>query len=75
MSQYDVLIRNMSEKAIFECLKKAAPKDLSIEEVSKGTGIGRDTVSKYMYGLEKAGKIVLTREVGRAKFYTVKEKQ
>jgi len=40
-----VLIR-MSEKTIFECLKKAAPKDLSIEEVSKETGISRDTVSK-----------------------------
>ncbi|MGP8069865.1 MAG: HTH domain-containing protein [Candidatus Bathyarchaeia archaeon] len=63
----------MSEKAILECLKKSAPKDLSIEEVSKETGIGRDTVSKYVYGLEKAGKIILSREVGRAKFYTVKE--
>ncbi len=63
----------MSEKAILECIKKSAPKDLSIEEVSKETGIGRDTVSKYLYGLEKAGKIVLSREVGRAKFYTVKE--
>jgi biotin operon repressor len=45
----------------------------SIEEVSRETGIGRDTVSKYVYDLEKAGKIVLSREVGRAKFYAVRE--
>jgi DNA-binding IclR family transcriptional regulator len=63
----------MSERTILDCIKKAAPRDLSIEEVSKATGIGRDTVSKYIYGLEKAGKIALTREVGRAKFYAVKE--
>ena len=66
----------MSEKRvnkILDSLHKAAPKDLSIEEISQTTGIGRDTVSKYVYALEKEGRISLTREVGRAKFYTVKE--
>ena len=61
-------------KQIAECLRKAAPKDLSIEEISAETGIHRNTVSKYVYALEKEGKIMLTRQVGGAKFYTVKEK-
>jgi predicted AAA+ superfamily ATPase len=61
-------------KQIAECLRKAAPKDLSIEEISVETGIHRNTVSKYVYALEKEGKIMLTRQVGGAKFYTVKEK-
>jgi DNA-binding transcriptional ArsR family regulator len=51
----------------------AAPKDLSIEEVSSATQIGRNTVSKYLSILEAQGKVKLSREVGRAKFYTVKE--
>jgi DNA-binding IclR family transcriptional regulator len=60
-------------KQIVECLRKAAPRDLSIEEIATGTGIHRNTVSKYVYSLEKEGKITLTRQVGGAKFYTVKE--
>ena len=55
-------------------IRKAAPRDLSIEEISGETGIHRNTVSKYVYPLEKEGKIILTRQVGGAKFYTVKEK-
>ena len=51
-------------KAILDYLRKSLPKDLSIEELAKATGIGRDTVSKYVYSLEKEGKIKLTREVG-----------
>jgi predicted transcriptional regulator len=61
------------ENRIIEVLRKAGPRDLSIEEISEATGIGRDTVSKYVYALEKAGRIAQTRVVGRAKFYTVKE--
>ncbi|MGA2785109.1 MAG: HTH domain-containing protein [Candidatus Bathyarchaeia archaeon] len=58
---------------IFECLKKTAPKDLSIEEVSEVTGIHRNTVSKYVFALEKEGKVVLARQLGNAKLYTVKD--
>lgn len=61
-------------KRIVECLQKAAPRDLSIEEISTETGIHRNTVSKYVYALEKEGKITLTRQVGGAKFYTLKQK-
>lgn len=60
---------------IIECLRKAAPnpRDLSIEEIAAATDIHRNTISKYVYGLEKEGKIVMTRQVGAAKFYTIKE--
>jgi len=37
------------------------------------TGIHRNTISKYVYGLEKEGKLVNTRQVENAKFCTVKE--
>lgn len=60
---------------ILDCLKKTAPnpRDLSIEEIVVATGIHRNTISKYVYGLEKEGTIIMTRQVGAAKFYTVKE--
>ena len=61
-------------KQIVECLRKVAPKDLSIEEISAETGIHRNTVSKYVYALEQSGEITKTRTVGGAKFYTVKGK-
>lgn len=61
---------------ILESLKRAAasPKDLSIEEIAAETGIHRNTVSKYIYGLEKEGKIIMSRQVGSAKLYRAKEK-
>jgi DNA-binding IclR family transcriptional regulator len=63
-----------AEKRIIECLKKVAPKDLSIEEIAAATGMHRNTASKYVYGLEKAGKIVMSRTVGRARFYVIRGK-
>jgi biotin operon repressor len=64
---------NGTMQKIFECLKKSAPKDLSIEEVSEVTGIHRNTVSKYVFALEKEGRVILSRQLGNAKLYTVKE--
>ena len=64
---------NGAMQKILECLKKAAPKDLSIEEVAEKTGIHRNTVSKYVFGLEKEGKVMLSRQLGNAKLYTVKD--
>jgi DNA-binding IclR family transcriptional regulator len=60
---------------ILEAIKhaSASPGDLSIEEIAAKTGIHRNTVSKYVYGLEKEGKIIMSRQVGSAKLYTVKE--
>jgi DNA-binding IclR family transcriptional regulator len=65
---------NGAVQRIMECLRKVAPKDLSIEELSTITKIHRNTVSKYVYALEKEGKVVMTRQLGNAKLYTVKEK-
>jgi len=45
---------------ILERLKKVAPKDLSIDEISVLTGAHRNTVSKYVYALEKSGEIQMT---------------
>jgi DNA-binding IclR family transcriptional regulator len=59
------------ERKILDCLRKASPRDLSIEEIANATSIHRNTVSKYVYGLEKEAKITMTRQVGRAKFYTL----
>jgi DNA-binding IclR family transcriptional regulator len=64
---------NGAMKQVLECLKKAAPKDLSIEEVAAATGIHRNTVSKYVFALEKEGRVMLSRQLGNAKLYTVKE--
>ena len=65
---------NGSMDKILDCLRKAAPKDLSIEEVAKLTKINRNTVAKYLFALEREGKIVLSRRVGKAKLYSVKGK-
>jgi len=59
------------EQKIIECLRNEYPKDLSIEEVAKRTGMHRNTVSKYIWGLEREGKIKISRKVGRAKMYTI----
>jgi DNA-binding IclR family transcriptional regulator len=59
------------EQRILECLESDYPRDLSIEEIAKKTGIHRNTVSKYIWGLEKAGKVTISRIVGRAKLYIV----
>ncbi|HKM77109.1 MAG TPA: HTH domain-containing protein [Candidatus Bathyarchaeia archaeon] len=56
---------------ILERLKEVAPKDLSIDELSALTGAHRNTVSKYLYALEKSGEIQMTRQLGNAKLYTV----
>jgi DNA-binding IclR family transcriptional regulator len=58
------------EKSILTLLQKEEPRDLSIQEIADKTGIHRNTVSKYVFGLEKGGKIKSSRTVGRAKMYT-----
>jgi DNA-binding IclR family transcriptional regulator len=57
------------ERKILSCLEKEYPRDLSIEEIAAKTGIHRNTVSKYIWGLEKEGKVKISRKVGRAKMY------
>ena len=62
------------EKRILNCLEREFPKDLSIEEIAAKTGVHRNTVSKYMWGLEKEKKVTISRTVGRAKMYAVSKR-
>jgi DNA-binding IclR family transcriptional regulator len=59
------------ENTILQFLKKESPKDFSIEEIAEKTKLHRNTASKYLFGLEKEGKIKNSRTVGRAKMYTI----
>jgi DNA-binding IclR family transcriptional regulator len=61
------------EKIILEFLQKGYPRDFSIKEISSKTDVHRNTVSKYVFGLEKAGKVKISRSVGRAKMYLAVE--
>jgi DNA-binding Lrp family transcriptional regulator len=58
------------EQKILKCLETEYPKDLSIEEIAAKIGVHRNTVSKYIWGLEKEGKVRISRKIGRAKMYT-----
>ncbi|MEM2129196.1 MAG: HTH domain-containing protein [Candidatus Bathyarchaeia archaeon] len=62
------------EQKILKCIEAEYPRDLSIEEISKKTGIHRNTVSKYIWGLERQGKVEVLRKVGRAKMYIAVKK-
>jgi DNA-binding IclR family transcriptional regulator len=59
------------EKLILNFLQRQYPKDFSIEEVAAETGLHRNTVSKYLFGLEKASKVKTSRTIGRAKMYVL----
>jgi len=58
------------EKSILVLLRKES-RDLSIQEIAEKTGLHRNTISKYVFALEKAGKIKSSRTVGRAKMYVI----
>jgi DNA-binding IclR family transcriptional regulator len=62
------------EQKILKCLETEYPRDLSIEEIARKTGIHRNTVSKYVWGLEREGKVKVSRKIGRAKMYTTIKK-
>jgi DNA-binding IclR family transcriptional regulator len=59
----------MPEEKILKCLEKEYPRDLSIEEIAEKIRVHRNTVSKYIWGLEKEGKVRISRKIGRAKMY------
>ncbi len=54
---------------ILKVLKEAAPQDLSIQEIADGAGVSRETASKYVMILEAEGRVVKTRQIGKAKMY------
>jgi len=57
------------DQKILKCLEAEYPRDLSIEEIATKTGVHRNTVSKYIWGLEREGKVKISRKIGRAKMY------
>jgi DNA-binding IclR family transcriptional regulator len=64
----------LPEQKILKCLESEYPKDLSIEEIATRTRMHRNTVSKYIWGLEREGKAKISREIGRAKMYIIVKK-
>jgi DNA-binding IclR family transcriptional regulator len=62
------------EEKILNCLREEFPKDLSIEEIATRTHMHRNTVSKYMWGLEKEKKVAQSRTVGRGKMYIISKR-
>ena len=62
------------EKKILGCLEAEYPKDLSIEEIATKIRVHRNTVSKYIWGLEKEGKVKISRKIGKAKMYIIVKK-
>jgi len=61
------------EQKVLACLRKSAPKDMSIEELAEATKLHRNTVSKYVAILEAGRKIIMTRTLGNAKMFKLKE--
>ena len=57
---------------ILKYLKKEHPIDRSIQDIAEAIGKSRETVVKYLIALERDGKILFTRDVGRAKMFTIK---
>ena len=41
--------------------------------IAAKTGVHRNTVSKYVFGLEKGGKLKISRTVGRAKMFVAEK--
>jgi DNA-binding IclR family transcriptional regulator len=63
-------VKKLKEEIILNLLAMSST-DLSIEEVANKTGLHRNTISKYLYGLEKTGLVVQSRIIGKAKMYSV----
>jgi len=62
-----------TKRKVLEALSKAYPLDLSITEVAKRAKVSKPTASTWLKVLEAEGKIVLSRRVGKAKFYRIKK--
>jgi len=58
-------------RRILEVLKRAAPRDLSIDEIAELAKMHRSTASKYVHALERERKIAMTRQTGNTKLYSI----
>lgn len=59
------------KKKILAFLRKEHPKDLSIQEISNGIGMHRNSVSSYVKVLEAEDKLIVTRTIGNNIMYSV----
>jgi len=64
-----------TEEKVLKVLSEAYPLDFSIGEVAKRAGISKPTASTWLKVLEAEGKIILSRKIGKAKFYRIKKGQ
>lgn len=66
--------RHMNSKdRVLEALRLAFPADLSIREIAKKTGLSAPTVSTWLKVLEAEMRVEVSRTVGNAIFYRLKE--
>jgi DNA-binding IclR family transcriptional regulator len=63
----------LSEEIITKILRilRESKRDLSVGEIADLTNIHRNTVGKYIFTLEREGKVRVTRAIGRAKLYSL----
>ena len=72
------MVNNMSinqkiVEKILECFKNTN-RDLTLKEIAEKTGLTRTTVRTYLVYLLATGKIEETRQIGKSKFYKLKNK-
>ena len=62
------------EDKILKALEKANH-DLSVLELAELTGVERHTVAKYIFALERTGRVEETRRLGRTRLYRIAKKE
>ena len=62
-----------TKEIIFEAIGKADPPYVTIQDIANSTRLSRETVSKYMLVLEAEEKIKVTKIIGKAKLYEMRQ--
>jgi len=67
------MVERMADHAVKLILKvlEDSNRDLNIGEIAQLTHLSRNTVSKYVFFLERSGKIKATRKIGLGNLYTI----
>jgi DNA-binding IclR family transcriptional regulator len=61
-----------SSRKVLELLKRAAPRGLTMGEIAELVKMHRNTASKYVYALEREGKVAMTGQTRNAKLCSIK---
>lgn len=59
------------EEQVLNFFKREYPRDYTIQEVAENLNIHRNTASNHINFLERIGKLIMSRTVGRMNFYTI----